>query len=102
MIQSIIGFWPNTGRSRCNSDREKIMSEKITDMIVKASSIRKATTEIINETEYWSTVVCNEVYWSPLTGDWVVLIDSSEDATLIAKIVAGLHQLGHDVSVISG
>ena len=73
-----------------------------TDIKTQASFIRRATTEIINETEHWSSVVCSDVYWSPLTGDWVVLIDSSEDATLIAKIVAGLHQLGHDVSVISG
>lgn len=72
------------------------------DIIAKAGSIRKATTAIINETEHWSKVVCSDVYWSPLTNEWVVLIDSSEDATLISKIVAELLQLGHDVSVISG
>lgn len=72
------------------------------DIIAKAGSIRKATTEIINETEHWSKVVCSNVYWSPLHGDWVVLIDSSDNAALISKIIADLLQLGHDVSVISG
>ena len=78
------------------------MSEGIADIKTQAAFIRKSTTEIINETEYWSKVVCSDVYWSPLTNDWVVLINSSEDATLISKITAGLLQLGHDVSVISG
>ena len=73
-----------------------------TDIKTQAAFIRKSTTEIINETEYWSKVVCSDVYWSPLTNDWAVLIDSSEDATLISKITAGLLRLGYDVSVISG
>ena len=73
-----------------------------TDIKTQASFIRRATTEIINETEYWSSVVCSDVYWSPLNDEWMVLIDSSEDATLASKIVAGLLRLGYDVSVISG
>jgi hypothetical protein len=73
-----------------------------TDIKTQASFIRRATTEIINETEHWSSVVCSDVYWSPLNDEWVVLIDSSEDATLASKIVAGLLRLGYDVSVISG
>ena len=73
-----------------------------TDIKTQASFIRRATTEIINETEHWSSVVCSDVYWSPLNDEWMVLIDSSEDATLISKITDGLLQLGYDVSVISG
>ncbi len=72
------------------------------DIKTQAAFIRKSTTAIINETEHWSSVVCSDVYWSPLNDEWVVLIDSSEDATLISKIVAGLLRLGYDVSVISG
>ena len=76
--------------------------KETTAIIKETTAIIKATTAIINETEHWSKVVCSDVYWSPLTNEWVVLIDSSEDATLISKIVAELLQLGHDVSVISG
>lgn len=74
----------------------------VADIKTQATFIRRATTEIINETEYWSSVVCADVYWSPLNDEWVVLIDSSEDTALASKIVAGLLQLGYDVSVISG
>ena len=74
----------------------------IEDIKRQAAFVRKSTTEIINETEHWSSVVCSDVYWSPLNNEWTVLIDSSEDAALISKITAGLLRLGYDVSVISG
>ena len=73
-----------------------------TDIKTQATFIRRATTEIINETEHWSSVVCSDVYWSPLNDEWMVLIDSSEDTALASKIAAGLLRLGYDVSVISG